>query len=367
MKKVIGFVKKEAVLCVSALAAVISMLFVPPSAAYLDYIDLSVLAVLFCLMIVVAGFISQNLFGVISSVLLKRTSNAKAVSAFLVLICFFAAMLVTNDVTLITIVPFTIGILGTENAARLIFVVTMETVAANLGSMATPVGNPQNLYLYSAYNMNIGEFFAAVIPISAVSLLLIAAVMLLGKKSGKITAQNSSAAIVSKPRFIMYLALFALCLLTVLRVVDYRITLGIVAVAVFFIDRRLYARVDYSLLLTFVAFFVFVGNISAIPAVRDRLSEIIGGNEMLSGIVLSQVISNVPAAVMLSGFTERGGELLKGVDIGGLGTLVASLASLISFKQYIRSDGASAGKYLGVFTLVNVLFLAVLILYEIVF
>lgn len=367
MKKVIGFVKKEAVLCISALAAVISMFFVPPSAAYLDYIDFSVLAILFCLMIVVAGFISQNLFGVISNGLLKRTSNAKTVSAVLVLICFFAAMLVTNDVTLITIVPFTIGILGNANGGRLIFVITMETVAANLGSMATPVGNPQNLYLYSAYNMNIGEFFAAVIPISAVSLVLVAAVMLLGKKSGEITAQSSSAAIASKPRFIMYLALFALCLLTVLRVVDYRITLGVVAIAVLFIDRRLYAKVDYSLLLTFVAFFIFVGNISAIPAVREWLSEIIGGNEMLSGIVLSQVISNVPAAVMLSGFTEQGGELMKGVDIGGLGTLVASLASLISFKQYIRSDGANARKYLGVFTLVNVLFLAVLILFEIVF
>lgn len=362
MKKIIGFIKKEAVLCISALAAVISMFFVPPSAAYIDYIDFSVLAVLFCLMIVVAGFISQNLFGVISGGILKRTSDAKTISLVLVLICFFAAMLVTNDVTLITIVPFTIGILGTSDSARLIFVITMETVAANLGSMATPVGNPQNLYIYSAYKMEIGQFFGAVIPIAAVSLVLITAVMLISRKSGNVAAESEAAKIVSKPKFIMYLALFALCLLTVLRMVDYRITLGVVALAMLIIDRKLFAKVDYSLLLTFVAFFIFVGNISVIPAVREWLSGIISGNEMLSGIVLSQVISNVPAAVMLSGFTEQGAELLQGVNIGGLGTLVASLASLISFKQYVRCENADAKKYLGVFTLFNVGFLLVLTL-----
>lgn len=361
MEKVKSFVKKETVLCIASLAAIVSMFFVPPSLEYFGYIDYSVLAVLFCLMIVVAGFISQNLFGVISNGLLKQTANAKIISLVLVLICFFAAMLVTNDVSLITLVPFTIGILGTENKNRLIFVISMETIAANLGSMATPVGNPQNLFLYSAYNMNINDFFSAVLPIAGISLVLIVLVMLLNKNSGEIETESLGVNISSKPKFIIYLALFVLCLLTVLRVVDYRITLGVIAVAMLIINRSLYKKVDYSLIFTFVAFFIFVGNISAIPAVRDWLSGIIGGNEMLSGVVLSQVISNVPAAVMLSGFTEQGTELLQGTNIGGLGTLVASLASLISFKQYIRSEGADVKRYFGVFTLINVAFLAVLV------
>lgn len=359
MKRLAEFVKKETVLCVAALAAIISMLLVPPDKEYLGYIDFSVIGTLFCLMTVVAGFMGLGLFDVISYRLLKSVKSTKALAISLVLITFFASMLITNDVSLITLVPLTIGLFSGRRE-QLIFVTVMETAAANLGSMMTPIGNPQNLFLYSHYNMGIGEFFSVVLPIGLSGLLLIV-ITILFFRGGDVEMTYGEAPKIERQRQgIVYAVMFILCLLTVLRVLPWYICTAAVLLGVLITDRSTLRRVDYSLLFTFAAFFIFVGNMGRLPALKDFIASAVSGREVLGGILLSQIISNVPAAVMLSAFTDNGAALLAGTNIGGLGTLIASLASLISYKLYAAHDKGGTGKYLFIFTVVNVIYLVIL-------
>ncbi len=347
-------IKKEPVLTVSAVCALISMLFVPPSAAYIDYIDFRVLALLFCLMAVVAGLQRHGLFPWLAAKLLTGNMHRRRLFALLILLPFFASMLVTNDVALITFVPFAVLILGLTGETRyMIFVIVMQTVAANLGSMATPVGNPQNLYLYSAYGLSAGEFFGTVLPFAALALPLLLCSVFFCRQGELTVSLPEKAGIDRVEPVIVYAVLFAVCLLAVFRVLHYAVLLGIVCTAVFIEDRALYKIMDYGLLLTFVCFFIFAGNLGVLDSVRTFLQEMLARQPLLTSALASQVISNVPAAVLLSGFTDNWRALLLGTDLGGLGTPIASLASLISFRLYMKTEGAGAGKYLGFFTLVN--------------
>ena len=361
MNKITTFLKKEPVLSIAAVLAVISAVLVPPSAGYIAYMDFRVLALLFCLMAVVAGFIKEGLFDWISQKLLSKTDGVKAVSIILVNLCFFSAMLVTNDVALLTFVPLTLAILGALPGGELIFVLVMETIAANLGSMATPVGNPQNLYLYSRYAVSLPDFFATLAPLTVLSWVLIMGVMLLRKGSGVKLSYGKKIPKLSGKSMVFLAALFLFCIATVVHLVPYQLTLAVVAVAFLLWDRTILGKVDYTLLLTFVCFFIFVGNMGELSAVRGLVSSLLEGRELLVSALISQVISNVPAALMLSGFTENGSALLIGTNLGGLGTLWASLASLITFKLYSRHEDASVGKFLLQFTIWNVAFLAVLL------
>lgn len=364
MKKVWDFVLREAVLTAACLAAAVSMLFVPPDARYAEYIDTSVLAILFCLMLVVAGLVRLRLFDVAAARLLRATRDSRRLSLLLVNLTFFSAMLVTNDVALLTLVPFTLGLLRGGEPKRAIFLVVMETLAANLGSMLTPVGNPQNLYLYAYYSMEAGAFFRTMLPLGAVSWGLLMLVTALPRGEA-LAADDTQPAepprLRSKWQFAVFLALFALCVLTVLRAVNVWICLAAVALTVLLLDRSLLRQVDFGLLLTFAAFFIFVGNLSRLEAVRQAASALLAGRELAAGVLTSQIISNVPAAILLSGFTQNASALLAGVNIGGLGTLVASLASLIAYKLYAKSEHARTGAYLKTFTLLNLLFLLVLV------
>ena len=346
---------------IAAVLAAASAFLVPPSAGYLAYIDFRVLALLFCLMAVVAGFIEVGFFDFISAKLLGKTDKSKLIGILLVNLCFFSAMLVTNDVALLTFVPLTLGILGAVPASELIFVLVMETIAANLGSMATPVGNPQNLYLYSAYNVPLGQFFATLAPLTVLSWLLIMADMLLRKASSASLSYSKAAPRMDNASLLILTALFLLSIGAVVHLIDYRIVLAVVAAAFLLWKREVLRKVDYMLLLTFVCFFIFVGNMGELEAVRTLVSSILEGRELLVSALISQLISNVPAALMLSGFTDKGTALLIGTNIGGLGTLWASLASLITFKLYSRSENAKSGAFFGSFTLWNVAFLAVLL------
>lgn len=363
MSRILGFIKKETVLCIALAAALISMIFTPPDAGYLEYVDWSTLGLLFCLMAAVQGFGSIGAFTRLSGALTKRFHNTRSLGAALVLMCFFLAMLVTNDVSLITLVPLTIALFR-EMPEVAIRAVVLETAAANLGSMATPMGNPQNLYIYTHYDMPVADFFRVMLPPTALSLALLLLSTLLISKCGLENNVQPAAKTVPgkrmKLRVVLFSAAAAVCLCTVLRLLDWRVCLATVLVCVVIADWSVLKRVDYALLLTFVCFFVFVGNISAIPEVRGLISGVVSGREMLVGAALSQVISNVPCAVMLSGFTGNAEGLLLGVDIGGLGTLVASLASLISFKLYGASDGAKKGRYFAEFTVYNFAMLIVL-------
>ena len=384
--------KKEPVLAVSAVCMLLSMLFVPPSAAYISYIDFRVLALLFCLMAVVAGLQRHGLFTWMAQRMLTGKKQLRTLFLLLILLPFFSSMLVTNDVALITFVPFAILILSlTGQQEYMIFVIIMQTVAANLGSMATPVGNPQNLYLYSRFGLSAGAFFGVVLPCTLLTLpLLGVSVMLCPKKEVSVSLPETDTPLSSgqhaprtalmlnngcqappailmlnKKKIVLYLLLFVLCLLSVFHVLHYGILLFIVCLALFFADRSLYRSMDYGLLLTFVCFFVFAGNIGAIESVKMFLQNLMADHPLFTAALASQVISNVPAAVLLSNFTTQWKALLLGTDIGGLGTPIASLASLISFRLYMKTDRACAGKYLLWFSLVNFGGLVLLILFAV--
>ena len=362
MKSVGAFFRREPVLVISAIAAVLSMLAVPPSAAYIEYIDLRVLCLLFCLMAVVDGLKGCGLFAVLAQRLLTGRGSLRRVSMILVLLPFFTSMLVTNDVSLITFVPFAVLILNAIGRTdRLIPIVALQTVAANLGSMATPVGNPQNLFIYAKYSLGAGEFFGAVLPVAGLSLVLLVAAVAFGPKDGIEVNFGERAEITHKKRLALCVLLFIVCLLAVMRVMHYGLVTGLVLLTLLVADRAALKQVDYCLLLTFVFFFIFAGNIGNIPVVNDTLSAMLDGSTFFTSLLASQVISNVPAAVLLAGFTEDWKGLLLGTDVGGLGTIIASLASLISFKLYCAVPGSRAGKYMLYFTVVNVAALVLLI------
>ena len=356
-----AFVKKEAVLCIAFLCAAVSMFLVPPDGGYADYVDYRVLALLFCLMLVVAGLQDCGLFDLLARRLLAGEKRFRFLALALVLLPFFSSMLITNDVSLITFVPFAVLVLElTGRQAQLPYIVTLQTVAANLGSMAMPVGNPQNLFLCSRFGIPMGAFFAAVLPLTAVS--LVGLVLAAGTTSGDIIRVDfKDAGGIGKPgQLKLMLLLFVLCLLSVFHVLPWPALLAVVILAAALFARHLFPRVDYALLCTFVCFFVFSGNLGRIGAVRTFLTGLMDWNTVVTSALASQVISNVPAAVLLSTFTEDWKGLLVGTNVGGLGTLIASLASLISFKLYIRTEGAKPLRYLGIFTLANVIGLVVL-------
>ena len=362
LKSVTAFFRREPVLVISAAAALLSMLAVPPGPGYADYIDLRVLCLLFCLMAVVDGLKGCGLFAVLAQRLLSGRGSLLRVTLILVLLPFFTSMLVTNDVSLITFVPFAVLILNAIGRTdRLIPVIALQTIAANLGSMATPVGNPQNLFIYARYSVPTGEFFGAVLPIALASLVLLVLAVAFGPKGGIEVHFGERAEITHHKRLALCIVLFVFCLLAVLRVVHYGAVTAVVFLTLLLADRAALKQVDYCLLLTFVFFFIFAGNIGNIPAVNDALSAMLDGSSFFTSLLASQVISNVPAAVLLAGFTSDWKGLLLGVDVGGLGTLIASLASLISFKLYCATPGARAGKYLLWFTAANVAALVVLI------
>lgn len=361
--KVIAFCKKEVVFVIAICIAVISAFFVMPSKEYLQYLDYKVLALLFCLMIIVAGMKEQGIFTFLGERLARKVKNSRQMGLLLVMLCFFSGMFITNDVALLTFVPFALELLClTGLKEKAIKVVVLQTIAANLGSMFTPVGNPQNLYLYGISGMGLVEFLLFMLPLTALSFVMLCAVIWIEKPQKIVLNVKEESVKPVKWKVFCYAALFILCIFTVIRIVPWQISLAVVAGIVFIVDKNLFAKVDYCLLGTFVGFFVFVGNMQNIPPVSQLLKELIGGRELLLSMLSSQMISNVPAAMLLSGFTENYKELLYGVNIGGLGTLIASLASVISYKIYAESQNARKGKYMTVFTLYNLAFLFVMII-----
>ena len=373
MTKLIRFIKQEAVLSVAAVLALLSAFFVPPDGAYLGYIDFRTLAILFSLMTVMAGLRQQGIFDRMGRALLALTGSTLQLVLVLVGLCFFGSMFITNDVSLLTFVPFTFVVLnslGAEAREKLILpVVCMQTIAANLGSMLTPIGNPQNLYLYGRSGMGMGAFVALMLPYTLASLALLAGWAVWLCRGGSPVCKGTGGPFLAPQQSVaadgriiwMDAALFVVCLLAVVRVLPYPVAFGAVLAATLLADRATLGRVDYSLLLTFVAFFIFIGNLGRVEAFSDWLRQIIAGREVLVAVLASQVTSNVPAALLLSGFTQDVQALIIGTNLGGLGTLIASMASLISYRQIAREEPAGKGRYFALFTLSNLLFLAVLL------
>ena len=363
IRPVLNFIKKESIFCIAAILAVASCFIVKPTAAYAEYIDFRVLAILLCLMLVVAVLQKIGIFEKIMRGITSRIHSARLLRLVLVLVCFFSSMVITNDVALITFVPFTIMLLNRmDRRGDMIYVVSLQTIAANLGSMATPIGNPQNVYLYSAYNMTMGEFMGTVWLYTLVSLVILCILSIIPKDARTETVEvETTSQKYPVWKYILLVAMFVISILCVLRVVDFWVMLIVVLAGTIIWDYKLLAKADYMLLATFVAFFVLVGNIEQIPQVNNLVGKLISKDLTIASVAISQVISNVPAAVLLSGFTNDGASLLAGVNIGGLGTLIASMASLISYKAYASEKNSKKGKYMLVFTGLNIVFLIVML------
>jgi len=363
MKSFIKFLKKETVFSIAVLMAVVSAFFVPPSKSYVDYLDFKVLTLLFNLMLIVAGIKEQWVFRRIAEKLTLNAKSSKPLELILVLLPFFSSMIITNDVALITFVPFALALLnGVGLQKRIIRTLVLQTIAANLGSMLTPIGNPQNLYLYSKSGMSMSEFLLLMLPLSLVALVALIVVVMVGKKEEIKLSFDKPDYQINKFKLTVLIILFVICLGTVFRLEfdPWYISFGIVLVTGLIFFRNLFKEVDYFLLGTFVGFFVFIGNMQQIPAVTNVIENLLSGREMVVSFGMSQVISNVPAAMLLSGFTDNTNALLMGVNIGGLGTLIASLASLISYKFYAVTKDSQKGKYLLVFTIWNLLFILIM-------
>ena len=436
--------------------AIISCFFVTPGREYLSYINWRTLILLFCLMAVVAGFAKAGVFRYISRKLSQRMKDTRRLSVGFMLLCFLLSMFVTNDVALVTVVPLTLlTMMGCSEKAK-IQTLVQETIAANLGSMLTPFGNPQNLYLTSYYGIGMGEFLRLMLPYTGVALVILLLQTLISPKEGlggkareagipeerakgaetpegeareaAIPERGASEAEIPEGRakgagtpereareagipegrvkeaaipegkkreaaslyesgenltgkdemyeealrekllrskgrlvsILLYGILFIVSMFSVARILDYRILFGIILITILVYDRSVLRNVNYTLLLTFVSFFVLIGNLGAMTQIQAALTQMIEGRELLTAILSSQIISNVPAAVLLSGFTDQGKALIVGTDLGGLGTLIASMASIITFQLYSLESGAKKGKYLLTFTLWNVIDLVIL-------
>lgn len=358
--------KKETVLTIATLLAVVSAFFVKPDRQYIGYIDFRTLGILFGLMVIMQGFQRTGLFDRIGKSLLQKTGKLWQLILVLVMLCFFFSMLITNDVSLLTFVPFSILVLkkcGQEQA--MIPTVILQTVAANLGSMLTPIGNPQNLYLYGLMDCSIPEFMGILLPYTVMTfVLLLLSLLCIRGKGQEISCRMEEGTEIKQSRKhwnLIYGLLFLLALLVVARILPYGILVTAVFLYTIIFDREALKGADYALLVTFVSFFILIGNLGRISLIREALERFVSGREILTGVLASQVISNVPAAVLLSGFTENYRDLLVGVNLGGLGTLIASMASLISFKLYTGCYKENRGRYLRWFTLVNIIYLFLLL------
>ncbi len=351
-----NILKNDIVLTISIALAVASCFVSRPQ---LSYINFSVLACLFNLMIVIKAFEGLHVLDSFAVGILNRCTDSRKVTLVLVLMSFFASMLVTNDIALLTFVPLAL-IISKKSGIDMLSTIILQTLAANIGSSLTPMGNPQNLFIYSFYKLSALEFFAPVTLFAAAGLVWL---YILSRRSAgtAINVNFPDIEIKSKPKVIIWTVLFIIIILSVFDVFDYRAVLLLTIASALIIDRSLIRKVDYQLLLTFVCFFIFVGNISALPVISRFMEASLGsnGSTYFSSIILSQFISNVPCAVFLSGFTDSWKELLLGVNIGGMGTIIASLASIISYKLFIKENPTSGRRYLLKFTFYNFISLAI--------
>ncbi len=356
-----GVLKSRAVLIVAVVAAAVTCFFVPPDAGYADYFDLDTLSCLFCTLAVVSALKRRRFFEWLAVKIIAAFGNMRRVTFALVFVTYFGSMIMANDMALVTFLPlgwFVLSSCGKTKYTAFVFV--MQNVAANLGGMLTPFGNPQNLYLYSFYSIKAGEFFSIMAIPFAAAFILIAGTCFIVKPE-PIELESSPGAAPQPWRMAIYFVLFALSVMIVFRVFPYYVGLIAVTVALLALEPKCFLRVDYGLLLTFCAFFIFSGNLARIPAVREALGSLVALSPLLVGTATCQVISNVPSAVLLSRFTNDYRHLLIAVNIGGLGTPISSLASLITLGEYRKRVPGGTLRYLGLFSLINFSYLAVLI------
>ncbi len=357
---VLSFFKKHTVFCVAALAALVTCFFVPPDAAYLSYFDWKTLACLFLTLAVVCALRNIKFFTILARRLVLITGNLRALFLMLIVITFVGSMLIANDMALITFLPLGYFALSvTKNERHMAYLFILQNISANLGGMLTPFGNPQNLYLYSYFNIPTGEFCAIMLPpfLLAIGLLALAC---LPVAPVKLTISDSFSEKLNKRRTAIYLCLFALSIAIVFRMLPFWFGLILIPAVLLVLDKDALLAVDYPLLGTFFFFFIFAGNLARIDAVHAFLSSLLAKDTLLVSVLTCQGISNVPSAILLSRFTTDYRALLYGVNIGGTGTLIASLASLITFSEYRTLYPGHGKRYFLLFTAINAAFLLIM-------
>ncbi len=362
VSEVLLWIRKNVVLTVAIFAAAITSCLVPPDAAYAEYFDWKTLTCLFCVLAVVCALKNIKFFTILARKIVDCTGNLRAATLALVYITFIGSMLIANDMALLTFLPLGYFVLtATGKEKYMAFVFIMQNIAANLGGMLTPFGNPQNLYLYTKFNIPTGEFMQIMLLPFVASIALITVCCLFLPRASLVIEEACPYRLKPK-RTVLYLILFVLSIVIVFRVIPYWIGLIVIPAVLLFADRKALKSVDYPLLLTFVCFFIFAGNMARIPAISELFSTLLEKNTLLVSILSCQIISNVPSAILLSQFTGDYASLLLGVNIGGTGTLISSLASLITFREYTSHNPGKAGHYLLLFTAFNVGFVVLLTL-----
>lgn len=362
LNDIIRFIKQNIVMAVALVAAAVTSVIVPPDAAYLGYFDLKTLTCLFCVLAVVCALKNISFFYILAERIVKLCGNARISVLALVYITFIGSMLIANDMALLTFLPLGYFVLSSTGKHKyMAFTFIMQNIAANLGGMLTPFGNPQNLFLYTKFQIPTLNFMGVMLLPFVLSIVLITLCCIIFVKGEplEIAATKKS---LPKGKTAIYLLLFALSIAIVFRGIPYWIGLIIIPAVLFFMDKKALAKVDYPLLLTFVFFFIFAGNMARIDSVRNLFGYLLRQNTLVFSSLSCQCISNVPSAVLLSQFTENWQDLLVGVNIGGAGTLIASLASLITYREYATHYPAETGRYLKLFSAFNFSFLGVLLL-----
>ena len=358
--RILGFAKKNTVMLIALLAALITMIFVPVDKQYLEYFDYKTLTCLFCTLAIVCALKNIHFFYMLAHKVVQLFKNARMSVLALTYITFIGSMLIANDMALLTFLPLGFIVLtSTGKEKYMAFTFIMQNIAANLGGMLTPFGNPQNLYLYTKFNIPTGEFMSIMALPFVVAILLITLCCIIFVKKEPLTVKDEKIEL-SPAKTVIYLILFALSIVIVFRVIPYFIGLIVIPAALLIMDRKALRMVDYPLLLTFVFFFIFSGNMARIDAVRNIFSMLLEKSTLLVSVISCQFISNVPSAILLSQFTENYRELLLGVNIGGTGTLIASLASLITFREYVKHNPKKTGYYVALFSAFNFAFLIIL-------
>lgn len=355
-----SFVKKNAVMCIALIAAIVTSLIIPIDKEYVGYFDYKTLTCLFCVLAVVCALKNINFFYMLARKVVQLFKTARMSVLALVYITFIGSMLIANDMALLTFLPLGYFVLTTTGKQKyMAFTFIMQNIAANLGGMLTPFGNPQNLYLYTKYEIPNLEFMGIMAPPFILSVSIITICCILFVKPEPLCLSDEKIVLDPK-RTILYLMLFALSIVIVFRGIPYWIGLIVIPAVLLIVDRKALKMVDYGLLFTFVFFFIFAGNMARIDVVRDLFSALLEKSTLLFSVVSCQCISNVPSAILLSQFTNNYADLLVGVNIGGVGTLISSLASLITFREYVKHNPGKTGYYIGMFSLFNFAFLFIL-------
>ena len=366
-KSVGGFISKNTVLVIAFVLAVISCFIVKPDAQYIEYFDFKTLSCLFCTLAVICALKNIRFFTITAKKIVALTGNTRTLALALVYITFIGSMFLANDMALLTFLPLGyISLSATKKEKYMAPIFIFQNISANLGGMLTPFGNPQNLYIYTKFNIPTGEFVGIMIIPFVISIILFTVCCLFIPKED-LTLTNEENEKFDSKRAIFYLILFALTILMVFRVVPYYVCLPVVLAAIWATDKKALAKVDYALLFTFVCFFLLAGNIARIEAVNLFFSSLLEKNTLLTSIFSCQVISNVPSAILLSEFTTNYKDLLLGVNIGGVGTLISSLASLITFREYTSHVKGKTAQYIGLFSALNFGFLIILTVTTILF